>query len=454
MLLRFLSPSRIFAAVAVLSLPLRMAAQERMAAPTDVAVVADGAAAVVTWTAVPDEGVVYRVARTLDVRRAASDITTEPVAETKFYDSRVEAGVTYFYQVIAVYRDATTAATEFVSFTFPAATAPPTTLTPITEVAPPRVLSPTAVTGVRVEGNTTASALVSWEPVAGATIYSVTRVGPNESLALSLPDVTGLTTTSWTDRGPSNSGFKAAGTYTYFVSAATGFGNVSGQATWRRPDPKCDEPPAGLQPLSIIQPALSLKFVSFPTGPLLVWNEGWQTGGAISIRVDRSVQGSGSWSLAGSSCDGSLRIVRPATLVDKLAGLTPNTTFQYRLTSYAPSGDFGTATMSWTSSFPSVIRWLSATSNGGTVTLSFRYEPPAANPWRSPEDRFVLTSSYGLNKTVSNNGCAGLSGCSVTLTGVPSGSHVFTATAQWKIDGVVVYSIFAETKVTVVAGKS
>ena len=82
-----------------------LGAQERAAAPTDVAVVADGAAAVVTWTPVPVDGVMYRVARTLDSRRAPVDVTTEPVDQPKFYDTRIQAGVTYFYQVIAVYRN-------------------------------------------------------------------------------------------------------------------------------------------------------------------------------------------------------------------------------------------------------------------------------------------------------------------------------------------------------------
>lgn len=448
MLLRLLSPSRIFAVSAVLSLPLRMVAQERLAPPTDVAVVADGTAAVVTWTAVPDESVVYRVVRTLDVRRSPTDITAEPVRETKVYDPKVEAGVTYFYQVIAVYRDATTSAAEFVSFTLPASTAPPSTLTPITEVAPARVMAPTAVTGVTAEGNTLASVLISWQPVANASSYSVTRTPPSGSIAL--PAITGLTTTSWTDRGPSGAGFKTAGTYIYDVTAVTGFGNVSGRATWTRPDPKCDEAPAGQQPLAILAPTNDLQIRSWPMGPVLDWRYGWAGHSGVAIRVDRSVQGSGSWTLAWSSCNGDFPSIGPAVIVDKIPGLTPNTTYQYRQTLFVATGDFGTRTTSWTAPNPSAIRWLSATSSGGTVTLSFRYEPPATNAWAPPSDRFVLTSSYGLNQIVSNgNGCANLGGCTVTLTGVPPGRYVYTAAAQWKMESVVIHSIFAETKVAV-----
>src|SRR4051812_47326218 len=86
MLSRSLSPGFVGLAL-ILSVPL--SAQERSVPPTEVAVAADGAAAVVTWTPVKAEGVMYRVMRTLDTRSRPVDLT-EPVTDPKFYDSKIE----------------------------------------------------------------------------------------------------------------------------------------------------------------------------------------------------------------------------------------------------------------------------------------------------------------------------------------------------------------------------
>ena len=163
--------------------------------------------------------------------------------------------------------------------------------------------------------------------------------------------------------------------------------------------------------------------------------------------MDRSVQGGGTWAFAGSSCDGTIPpSSKSAAVVVPIKGLSPGTTYLYKLTAYAANAEIGMSTIPWTAPNTSVIHWLTGTSNGSTVTLSFRYEPPVTNPPTSPSDRFHLTAPYGLNQIVADgNTCRGLAGCSVVLTGVPSGTHVFTATADWKVNGVVVATIWAPT---------
>lgn len=425
-----------------------LAAQDKIVPPTEVAVVADGTAAVVTWTPVPVEGVMYRVARTLDPRRAPVDITVEPVGEPKVFDPKIQPGVTYYYQVIAVYRDATTAATELVSFTAPGATTVTTEpLTVVTAIAPATLVMPTSVTGVMVEGNTTASALVSWQAVPGAISYEIKRN--------SITAVTGLTTTSWTDRGPQSAGFTTAGTYIYDVTATMSAGPaLTGQAAWKRPAPVCDEPSATLQPLTVLDPTGKVQVQSpNPAGPVLYWHEGWSRGGLpLSLRVDRSVPGGKiAPALALSSCDGT---IPPTGLnvaaFDQIKGVTPNTTYLYKLTAIAATGDIGVGTVTWTSPNASVMHWLSATVAGSSVTLNFRYEPPATNPPGATYLSYRVTAPYGFDQVIPRGtDCGKVGGCSLVATGVPSGTQIFTVFGEWKMGTKVVYRISSPTTVVI-----
>jgi len=452
MLMRSLSAG--FAGLAlVLSVPL--SAQERAVPPADVAITGVGTTATIKWSAVPIDGVMYRVLRSTDSRRAGVDIT-DPTREIEVVDPRVEAGITYFYQVIAVFRDATTAAAAVVAYTAPSAVIapppapPPAPLAAITEVAPVRTAMPTAVTGVVVEGTTTASATVSWQPVTGATSYSIKRSYATSSGTSSTTPVTGLTTTSWIDRGPLNAGFPIAATYIYDVTAATPFGSVTGQGAWKRPNPSCDAPASTQQPLAILEPTKLITFGPLlPVGPTVIWEDGWSIGRqAIAIRADRSVQGSGTWTFAGSSCDGTIPPGPKAiAFIDRIKGVAPNTTYLYRFTAFAANGDVGIGSVPWTSPNRSAIHWLSATSNGNTVTLSFRYEPPLTNPPTEPSDRFRVTAPYGLDQIV--NGCGKLAGCTVVLTGVPSGTHEFKGIAEWKNSLGTFWTIWSPTTVVV-----
>jgi hypothetical protein len=359
--------------------------------------------------------------------------------------------VTYYYQVIAVYRDATTAAAAFVSFTAPSATvAVSEPLTVVTAIAPATLVMPTAVTGVTVEGNTTGSALLSWQAVPGATSYSVKR----SYGAVSGTPVTGLTTTSWIDRGPQGVGFTTAGTYTYDVTAAMAMGPaLNGQASWKRPDPVCDEPAVTVQPLTVLDPLKQVAIQSpNPAGPVLYWRGGWsRLGIPVALRVDRSVQGSKTSALVASSCDGTIPpSAGDVSIFDQIKGVSPGTTYVYKLTALAANGDIGVGTVSWTSPNPSVMHWLSATNAGSTVTLNFRYEPPATNPPNVSLVVYHVTAPYGFDQIFGRGtDCGKITGCTLVASAVPSGTHVFTVSAEWKISNKVVYRIWSPTTVIV-----
>jgi hypothetical protein len=421
------------ALIALFQIPA--AAQDRSQVPTEVRVVGEGTSATVTWTGVASEGVTYRVLRQGDADRSAIDIT-RPVSGTSAVDTKVVAGLTYSYQVMAVFRDGTSTSSELVKYSAPAAPAPAPAPVPLTVVTQPPLLTATAVplfatavTGISITG-TTASAQVSWSPASMATSYAIKRTMPN-SAAPTQP-VSGITGTSWNDPGPGGVGFTKAGVYTYEVVASLSNGTtVSGQATWTRPAPTCAAPPASQQMLTILTPSQATVIGPYPGIAGFTWVA---NSAVIAHRMERSVQGSGTWTEAGTSCDGAIGFSSPYyDYLDRTAGtVAPNTAYIYKLTAIAATGETGVRELNWTSPNAAVIHWLSAVVSGNSVTLNFRYEAPATNPPRAPSERFHVTSDYGLDQVISSGSyCSSLAGCTLVVNGVPSGSHVFTATAAW-----------------------
>ncbi len=434
------------AAISVLltPLPAPLAAQRGAAAPTNVTVVGTGSSATVTWTPVERRGVTYRVLRADQVKETGVDIT-RPVEVAPVVDPKVEPGRTYFYQVIAVYPDGATTAAAPVGFTVPAPALGGEAIRaaqPIIRMAPRSPPPPTAVTGVAVTG-TTASATVSWQPTTGAVSYTVTRSTPD---GFAPKTFTGLTTVSWKDDGPGGIGFVVAGTYGYQVTAILPDGSsVSGQANWTRPNPTCAAPLPNQPMLTVLDPTGqgSSQFTQYgplPNGGAFSW-VGQKNSGIIAYRVERSVQGSNTWVLVGTTCGGgsvpiassTTGTVTSARMVDSLLGAVPNTSYLYRLTALAANGEAGAATIPWTAPSLVVPRWLAATAAANTVTLKWRFEPPATNPPALPT-AFRITAPYGLN-VVSPGPCTGLAGCSRWLNAVPAGTHKFTVTALWALYG-------------------
>jgi hypothetical protein len=431
--------------LALLAFQTSAGAQDRSSVPTEIGIAGDGRSATVTWTAVPFEGVSYRILRRAETEKIGVDLT-KPVSVVSFVDPRVTPGVTYFYQVIAVFRDGTSASADPVAFVAPAAVA-----------AEPIVIEPTAVKGITVEG-TTASALVSWQPVPGALSYSVRRLNPNASVYSTSPSIA---TTSWNDTGLQGMGFPKAGTYTYDVIAALPAGkSVTGNATWTRPNATCDAPPSGQAMLTLLTPPAVTWIPQIPDIAGFDWTQGSNTP-IMAYRVERTVPGSKAWTLLATSCDGSLGFTYPGiyTFFDRSGKIVPNTTYLYKVTALAPNGETGERTLTWTSPSPSALHWLSSTASGSTVTMKFRYEAPPNNAPSLPSEKFYVTSPYGLNQLVVvpsttksgvvSSACWTVGGCSFVVNGVPSGTHVFTVTASW-IFGPELFSKISENTTIVI----
>jgi hypothetical protein len=422
--------------------PGLVTAQDRSSFPTEVKVTGDGTSATVTWTAVPFEGVTYRILRRAETEKVGVD-RTKPVSVTSFVDSRLTGGLTYFYEVIAVFRDGTSASAEPVAY-----------IAPIASVPEPVVIQPTAVKEITVAG-TTASALVSWQPVPGAVSYSIRRFNPNAMTVYST--IPAIATTSSTDTGPKGMGFPLAGTYTYDVIAAMPTGmSVSGRATWTRPDATCDAPASGQPMLAALTPGAVTWIPKVPDLAGFQWTAG---SNIMAYRVERSLPDSKLWMLMGTSCDGSIEVIYPGyTFLDRSGKIDPNTTYLYKVTALAPNGEAGERTFTYTAPGTSVMRWLSATTSGNTVTMKFRYEPPLTNAPILPSDNFYVTSPYGLNQLVAvgtgkpllrESACMTAAGCSFVVNGVPSGTHVFTVTASWISGPIVLAKISANTSVII-----
>ena len=149
------------------------------------------------------------------------------------------------------------------------------------------------------------------------------------------------------------------------------------------------------------------------------------------------MQGTNAWTVVATSCGGAFPI-SAVGFVDHTGGILPSTTYLYKLTAFAPTGEYGEGTVVWPAPNPFVLRWLqanvSATATTGTnVTLQWRYEPPATNAPSLPT-MFRITTDYGVSQLWPSP-CAGVGGCTQRLTQVPPGSHKFTITARWDTVG-------------------
>lgn len=429
-------------------------AAQKLLPPTNVRLRANGASVSVSWTPVEARGVTYRVLRGLDARGGGVDLT-KPTETASFEDGQVPAGATYYYQVIAVYGEGGSEPTLPTAITIPAAViAGPATVPGTSIVGAPigmapggvtsknPMITPTAVNGVTVTGTTTASATVSWQPVTGATSYGITRSSPGGTSGIV---VSGLTGTSYQDKGPGNAGFWGPGTYGFQVTATLAGGTtVSGQASWTRPAPTCAAPLPTQPNLTVLSPTSSSGFTSsgpFPGGPLLDWTISKGTP-VVAYRMERSPAGSNAWSLIATSCGGpgftqSGTATMPSTswrFVDPTAPLAPGTTYSYRLTAIAASGDYGQGDLSWIQPNPGIIRLLGATVTTTSVTVNWRYESPATNPPAFPS-AFKVTTSYGQSKSSYSAPCTSVGGCSVSVPIGPSGLQKFTVLAAWGQNG-------------------
>jgi hypothetical protein len=101
--------------------------------PTNVTVAAGKGTVIVSWTAIRNTEVTYRVLRALKPEARGDDLT-RPLgySVTSFVDATVAEGTTYFYWVVAVYRDGSEGASVAVQYPAAAATVAPTSTTTTT----------------------------------------------------------------------------------------------------------------------------------------------------------------------------------------------------------------------------------------------------------------------------------------------------------------------------------
>ena len=123
------------------------------------------------------------------------------------------------------------------------------------------------------------------------------------------------------------------------------------------------------------------------------------------------------------------------------------------MTAFAANGEAGGNTASWTAPGQVVLRWLSATIAGSTITLNLRYEPPTTNA-PMPPTSLRVTAPNGLNPGQYSGVCAALAGCSFVFNAVPQGTHQFTVSAEWtwplgSASAVVVAKMSADTTIAV-----
>lgn len=256
-------------ALFIMLLPTVLWAQKGELAPTNVSAVASGSGANVSWTPVSGRGVTYRVLRAPNEKERGVDLT-DPISSAGFQDVKLEPGVTYFYQIVALYDDGTLAAAAPLAFTMPSAA----TMAPLEPIAalprrggnqpiaaptalPPALRRAAAPANVNISGSP-ASAVVSWGLADGASGYSVERwsqVNPACCRTASplLPD----NATSWAD-----SNYPLDGSYTFRVTA---YHPNSTQAavdvSWVRPVP---QDPSGFKAVHVAGTTVQLTWQAVP----------------------------------------------------------------------------------------------------------------------------------------------------------------------------------------------
>ncbi len=443
-------------------LPATLAAQKG-GPPTNVTAQVTANGVTIAWAPPRSGGAKFRIFRSPDPRSPGVEIVTKAIDPYSAFDPGVAPGTTYYYLVVADY-GVMTAASAPVAVVVPALRPVAPTLNrmavgvaqntkrlslapaPAPPPPPPTAYPvPTAVTGIKVNG-TTAQATIDWRPVVwnphdAAVTYSIARAGPTHGDPPTTI-ATGLSnTTTYVDKGPQRGGFYLQGQYTYTIIAtdAKGTSSVSGQATWTRPNPTCTLVP-GQSVLAIEAPGAGGSIVSkgqFPTGAVIEWDRGTF---AIANLVERSVAGSNAWTVVGSTCGTTHEIETwnqtwPTRFTDATPGIIPGTQYVYRLTAFDAIGNIGVTLYNWTAPNPAVVNILSAiwtkTATGTNVVVTWRYEPPQANPPSMIGTFWTVSSEYSAPVELHVLGCQNPGGCQTTFSNVPHGHHTFTIQGAW-----------------------
>ncbi|HWE04593.1 MAG TPA: Ig-like domain-containing protein [Tepidisphaeraceae bacterium] len=238
-----------------LSQPITLVAPLLPATPGNV--VADGSSGtqvVVSWTAGANDAT-YNV-----LRQGPGDTSFIQVATgltgAIYNDGNITAGATYLYEVDAANAAATSA---------PSAPATVTLAQPGMPPLPPTALGADASSGTHV--------LLTWSLSAGASSYSVSRMGPTDTTFV--PIATGLTLPAYTDAMVS-----AGSAYVYEVDAV----NTSGASAFSSPTTVVIPQPAPAAPTNVKADGSSGSQV------VITWDP---DGAAATFNVDRQTVANG-----------------------------------------------------------------------------------------------------------------------------------------------------------------
>jgi hypothetical protein len=164
-----------------------------------------------------------------------------------------------------------------------------------------------------------------------------------------------------------------------------------------------------------------------PVGATIRWK---QVPNAVYV-VERAPASGTPWILIGSSCGGPMPLTEfsdQVAVTDRTGGLGVTTSGIYRVTAILPDGQTGWNTVKWYVPClygPKPV----ATVTGSTVALSWSTNLTTcgtAGSGGSP-DYYLVTTSYGTSTEVT--------GTSLSIHGVPLGTHTFSVEAHWRPDG-------------------
>jgi hypothetical protein len=216
---------------------------------------------------------------------------------------------------------------------------------------------------------------------------------------------------------------------------------------------------------------LPLNFTADPAAPYPHSNWAMQQPNLHYV-IERAVDQSNNWAVVTSTCSKtpSIYTERDAQnhiiilFVDLSGGLQPNTTYVYKVTAIAATGETSWNSFRWTSQpqLPT-IQVVNYQQHGGTVNFSaqqtpafpgqkveaanrFIYKPPFGNPVVLPTDNWSTSTAN------TNTACGGDSMtlvCSVQVS-APAGQYSIALTMQWglSLPPSHVFQAFAQSNVT------
>jgi hypothetical protein len=284
------------------------------------------------------------------------------------------------------------------------------------------------------------SAAVSWDPAVAIRAYTVDRRPVDNSTCCA--SQSGLISTNGWNDGSLQSGV----TYAYTISVLYTDGRVGSTEVWVTPPmPSVSVPLSAVRGATLLatqpctptnkpgpQPTIRATWQS-PAGLTMAW-----TNVGANYAIHRAPEGTTNWTFVGSTCGGpspvtqvvTNGVVAEYTVRDVSGGVSGKQV--YRVTAVGGSGETGWNTIHWTPTCRTAPTFTSASANGSTVTLSWSRAgscdtwstiPPSSDP-----SSITITSSYGYVRTT------GYASTTMSIWGVPLGTHTFTLTALWSPD--------------------